>query len=295
MLAAAAEVLAGFPAPRRPEPYWPERGWPEPCWPEPCWWPARPALSILPGPAAGPPPPVPPGPAAGPPPPVPPGQVAGVIRYTGSSSTAWKRRSSSLSGSAALVDGVPGPASSLAGATECRYLNTSATSTSPTLSILSASAGSAWTRETSVTARSARRAGTAAAARVPSADPNAASLTFSCLSPTSAASPFHELRAGLGLQPGHMVADRRLSVVQSLGRGGNGAVPGDRDEHAEPDGVQHALNYRSSRIQPAESSTWRSARPRSSGQCGSRGGAPAAARRRQAMPDSASSTTRLAR
>ena len=63
--------------------------------------------------------------------------------------------------------------------------------------------------------------------------------------PDSAARALHQLRAGFRLQPGHMVADGRLRVVQRLSGGRNRAVPGDRDEHAEPGRIQHALNYRS--------------------------------------------------
>jgi hypothetical protein len=49
----------------------------------------------------------------------------------------------------------------------------------------------------------------------------------------------HELGAGLGLQPGQVMADRGLGVVEGAGRGGHRAVPGHRDEHAEPRYVQH--------------------------------------------------------
>ncbi len=63
--------------------------------------------------------------------------------------------------------------------------------------------------------------------------------------PDPAARPLHQLRAGLGLEPGHVMANRRLGVIQRLSRRRHGPVPGDRDEHPEPGGVQHALNNRS--------------------------------------------------
>ena len=74
--------------------------------------------------------------------------------------------------------------------------------------------------------------------------------------PDPAAGSLHQLRARFRLQPGHVMADRRLSVVERLRRGGHRTVPGDSDEHPEPGGIQHALNYRSNRILAAESSTW---------------------------------------
>ncbi len=63
--------------------------------------------------------------------------------------------------------------------------------------------------------------------------------------PDSAAGSLHQFRARLRLEPGHVMADRGLGVVQHLSCGGDGSVSGDSDEHAEPGGIQHALNYRS--------------------------------------------------
>jgi len=49
--------------------------------------------------------------------------------------------------------------------------------------------------------------------------------------PDAPADPLDELGAGLGLQPGQMVADRGLGVVQLLGGLGDRAVRGDRREN----------------------------------------------------------------
>jgi hypothetical protein len=50
--------------------------------------------------------------------------------------------------------------------------------------------------------------------------------------PDAPADPLHEPGAGLGLQPGQMVADGWLRVVQLLGSLGDRAMRGDRREHA---------------------------------------------------------------
>jgi len=55
----------------------------------------------------------------------------------------------------------------------------------------------------------------------------------------SKADTFQQLRPGLGLEPGDVVADRRLGVVERAGRSSDGAVPGDRDEDPQPGHVQH--------------------------------------------------------
>jgi len=59
--------------------------------------------------------------------------------------------------------------------------------------------------------------------------------------PDSAPGPLDQLRSGLRLEPGQMVADRGLRVVQCVRRGGHRAVPGNSDQHAESRNVQHAL------------------------------------------------------
>lgn len=53
--------------------------------------------------------------------------------------------------------------------------------------------------------------------------------------------PLDEFGAGLGFQAGEVVADRGLGVVEGVGGSGHRAVPGHRDEHAEPGYVQHGL------------------------------------------------------
>jgi hypothetical protein len=58
--------------------------------------------------------------------------------------------------------------------------------------------------------------------------------------PDAAADPLHEPGPGLGLQPGQMMADRGLGVVQVLGGLGDRALRGDRRENPEPQDVQHA-------------------------------------------------------
>ena len=65
--------------------------------------------------------------------------------------------------------------------------------------------------------------------------------------PHPPAGPLQQPRAGLGLEPGDVVADRGLGVVQCVGRAGDRAVPGHGDQHPEPGHVQHASDYRSTR------------------------------------------------
>jgi len=57
--------------------------------------------------------------------------------------------------------------------------------------------------------------------------------------PDAAPSPLDELGTRLRLQPGQMVTDRRLGVVQRVGRRGDRPVPGDGHQHAEPRYIQH--------------------------------------------------------
>ena len=58
--------------------------------------------------------------------------------------------------------------------------------------------------------------------------------------PDPSADALQQLRAGLGLQPGEMVGDRRLGVVQLLRRRGDGPMAGDGVNDAQPVDVQHA-------------------------------------------------------
>jgi hypothetical protein len=58
--------------------------------------------------------------------------------------------------------------------------------------------------------------------------------------PNAPARPLQQPGSGLGLQAGYVMADRRLRVVQRARRRCHRAVPGHRDEHAEPGHVQHA-------------------------------------------------------
>ena len=58
--------------------------------------------------------------------------------------------------------------------------------------------------------------------------------------PDAAADPLQQLRAGLGLEPGEVVGDRRLGVVQLLRRRGDRSVAGDGVDDAQPVDVQHA-------------------------------------------------------
>jgi hypothetical protein len=57
----------------------------------------------------------------------------------------------------------------------------------------------------------------------------------------AAADPLEQLRAGLGLQPGDVVGDRRLGVVQLPGRRGHRSVACDGVDDPQPIDVQHAL------------------------------------------------------
>ncbi len=58
--------------------------------------------------------------------------------------------------------------------------------------------------------------------------------------PDAAPDPLQQLRAGLRLEPGEVVADRRLGVVHLPGRGGNRAQSRERVEDAQPSDVQHS-------------------------------------------------------
>ena len=58
--------------------------------------------------------------------------------------------------------------------------------------------------------------------------------------PDPAARPLDQLGPGLGLQPGQVVAHRRLRVVERPRRGGDRTVPGHGDQHAQPGHVEHA-------------------------------------------------------
>jgi hypothetical protein len=57
--------------------------------------------------------------------------------------------------------------------------------------------------------------------------------------PNPAADPLQQLRAGLGLEPGEVVGDRRLRVVQLLRRRGDRPVARDRVDDAQPVDVEH--------------------------------------------------------
>jgi Uma2 family endonuclease len=59
--------------------------------------------------------------------------------------------------------------------------------------------------------------------------------------PDAPAGPLDQLGPGLRLQPGQMMAHRRLRVVEGPGRGGHRPVPGHRDEHAQPGHIEHLL------------------------------------------------------
>ncbi len=54
------------------------------------------------------------------------------------------------------------------------------------------------------------------------------------------AGPLHQPGAGLGLQPGEVVADRRLGVIERPGGRGHRAVPGYGGQDPQPGHVQHA-------------------------------------------------------
>ena len=58
--------------------------------------------------------------------------------------------------------------------------------------------------------------------------------------PDAAPGPLQQLRAGLGLEPGEVVADRRLRVVELLRRRGDRAEPREGVEDAQSSDVQHA-------------------------------------------------------
>jgi hypothetical protein len=58
--------------------------------------------------------------------------------------------------------------------------------------------------------------------------------------PDPSANPLQQLRAGLGLEPGDVVGDRRLGVVQLLRRRGNRSMTRDGVDDAQPVDVQHA-------------------------------------------------------
>ena len=58
--------------------------------------------------------------------------------------------------------------------------------------------------------------------------------------PDPAADPLQQLRAGLGLEPGEVMRDRRLGVVQLLRRRGDRSMARDGVDDAQPVDVQHA-------------------------------------------------------
>ena len=58
--------------------------------------------------------------------------------------------------------------------------------------------------------------------------------------PDPSADPLQQLRTGLGLEPGEVVGDRRLGVVQLLRRRGDRSMAGDGVDDAQPVDVQHA-------------------------------------------------------
>ena len=58
--------------------------------------------------------------------------------------------------------------------------------------------------------------------------------------PDPSADPLQQLRAGLGLEPGDVVGDRRLGVVQFPRRRGDRSVAGDGVDDAQAGDVQHA-------------------------------------------------------
>ena len=66
--------------------------------------------------------------------------------------------------------------------------------------------------------------------------------------PDAAPGPLDQLGARLRLEPGQVVADRRLRVVQRVRRRRHRAVPGHGDEDAEPGHVEHAPDYRRYRL-----------------------------------------------
>jgi hypothetical protein len=58
--------------------------------------------------------------------------------------------------------------------------------------------------------------------------------------PMISADVLQQLRAGLGLEPGEVVGDRRLGVVQLLRRRGDRSMACDGVDDAQPVDVQHA-------------------------------------------------------
>jgi len=58
--------------------------------------------------------------------------------------------------------------------------------------------------------------------------------------PDPSADPLQQLRAGLGLEPGEVMGDRRLGVVQLLSRRGDRSVARDGVDDAQPVDVEHA-------------------------------------------------------
>jgi hypothetical protein len=58
--------------------------------------------------------------------------------------------------------------------------------------------------------------------------------------PDPSADPLQQLSAGLGLEPGEVMGDRRLGVVQLLRRRGHRSVAGDGVDDPQPVHVQHA-------------------------------------------------------
>src|SRR5262245_48242188 len=57
--------------------------------------------------------------------------------------------------------------------------------------------------------------------------------------PHAARAALHELRPGLALERGHVLADRRLCEVERLRRGGERAPRRDLPEHAHPLDIEH--------------------------------------------------------
>jgi hypothetical protein len=55
----------------------------------------------------------------------------------------------------------------------------------------------------------------------------------------AAADPLQQLCAGLGLEPGEVVGDRGLGVVQLLGGRGDRSVARDGLDDAQPSGIEH--------------------------------------------------------
>ncbi len=129
--------------------------------------------------------------------------------------------------------------------------------------------------------------------------------------PDAPACPLDQLGPGFGFQPRQVVAHGGLRVVQGSRRGRDRTVPGHSDQDAQPRHVEHAptidpVDQLAQRpkpgllrlISPGQHDARRRCagyRPSSSGESGHRTGEPASCRRRQAMPDRASSTTRLPR